>query len=183
MRNNIEAEHAAEYRGHSLKITVHFDDTGDAPWDNCDVHGPVSDWTRRDKRPGERVLNEDRGSRRFYDFAEAVRIAKRDGWGLGDKEKAELAKRLGRTPTAGDIVAEAVERDYAYLRGWCNDEWHYVGFTTEIETPDGRRVDGESVWGFDDAAYMVAEAMDCAKREVDRMLYVAEQTQIAACYP
>lgn len=57
------------------------DDSGESPWDSCDGHGDVSDWTRRDKAPGELVLNDDRGAKRFYDFAGACRIARRDGWG------------------------------------------------------------------------------------------------------
>jgi hypothetical protein len=61
---------------------IEHDDSGFAPWENDCGHGPVSDWERRDKLPGEMILNEDRGSKRFYDFAEACRMARKDKWGF-----------------------------------------------------------------------------------------------------
>lgn len=83
------------------------------PWEEHDGHGPVSEWTTRAKRPGERVLNQDGNSRRYYDFQEAVKIAKRDGWGPG-------------SPSA------AAERDFEALRAWCNDEWRWVGVVVSV---------------------------------------------------
>ena len=69
--------------------TEHDADTG-APWDEHDGHGPVSGWkhhafgqgTKPPKRAGELILLWDCGSYRTYDFAEACRIARRDGWGV-----------------------------------------------------------------------------------------------------
>jgi hypothetical protein len=71
-----------EAGGKRFAARVERDERADPPWDYEDGHGPVSDWTTRDKRAGELVLCEDRGSRRFYDFAAACRIARRDGWGF-----------------------------------------------------------------------------------------------------
>ncbi|WP_052007096.1 hypothetical protein [Burkholderia paludis] len=160
-----------EKEGYVFKVFLRDDCDNGEPWKNFDGHGPVSEWTRRDKRPGERILNTDSGSKRFYDVQEANKIAKRDGWGLSDKAKAELIEHLarprtvrrirkgekptivqrgfvshiykysadqvetvalpGRDPkkplTRGEIRAEAVRRDYEFLRGWCNDQWNYVG--------------------------------------------------------
>lgn len=65
-----------------ISAAIEPDNDSGAPWDNCDGYGPVSDWTRRDKKPGELVLNTDHGSARFYDYAEACRIARRDQWGV-----------------------------------------------------------------------------------------------------
>jgi len=77
-----------ELDGASFRASVIHDSDMGTPWDNEDGHGPVSDWERRAKAPNEIVLVGDgRGrlgtdaARRFYDFAEAVRIAKRDSWG------------------------------------------------------------------------------------------------------
>ena len=67
--------------GRRFLARVERDDSHGAPWEECDGHGPVSEWTTRDKRAGELVLCEGRGARRFYDFAAACRIARRDGWG------------------------------------------------------------------------------------------------------
>lgn len=71
---------------YTLTATVEHDSDSAAPWDREDGHGPVSDWrkaTRYDsgKRPGELVLCSVRNRARFYDYAEACKIARRDGWG------------------------------------------------------------------------------------------------------
>ena len=143
--------------GRRFRVFTFYDDCNDAPWERDDGHGPVSDWRTGYqheglKRPCERVLARDRNSYRFYDMQEALKIAKRDGWGLGDDEKAKLAQRLGRTPTAKQIRAEAVERDFQYLRGWCNDEWHYVGV---VVMPIDQDEDGEDI-EIDDIDYSYA---------------------------
>lgn len=68
--------------GH-IAVTIEPDYDYGAPWDNEDGHGPVSNWTRRDKLPGELVLyTDDRQIKLFYDYAEACRIARRDEWGV-----------------------------------------------------------------------------------------------------
>lgn len=112
----------------TLSLVVSFERENDfgAPWDEEDGHGPVSDWTTRDKRSGELVISTDRRSKRFYDFAKAVRIAKREKWGVRPEALCTLRVKLGREPTRGDICAEAARLDFEHLRGWANDEWEYV---------------------------------------------------------
>lgn len=61
-----------EHRGHTITLKWCFDYDCEAPWEHEDGHGPVSDWTTRDKAPGELVLNSDRRSYRYYDYAEAI---------------------------------------------------------------------------------------------------------------
>jgi hypothetical protein len=109
--------------GYSVRVRVEYDKNADAPWDMADGHGPVSGWRAKDsKAPGERILLEDRGSARFYDFADAVKIARRDSWGAqGDKGL-----------TGGAKAAFAAEADFKFLRGWCTDQWHYIVVGVEI---------------------------------------------------
>lgn len=167
-----------EVNGRRFSVRVEYDDSGDAPWDRADGHGPVSDWRRAsytgrpDKRPGEMVLNRDRGSARLYDFAEATRIAKRDGWGIGAEAEAELAQRLGRAPTRREIVREAVMRDYEYLRAWCNDEWWYVGvIVAELDSEGEETGKDDSLWGVEsggdywrEVALEMAEGIEAESR-------------------
>lgn len=65
----------------TIRATIEHDSHTGAPWEECDGHGPVSDWTTRAKRPGELVLSTSRGRKRFYDYQATCRIARRDGWG------------------------------------------------------------------------------------------------------
>lgn len=102
-----------EMDGMSFAVYLDRDEFMREPWKENDGHGPVSDWTRRDKRPGELVSCEDRGSKRFYDYQEACRIARRDGWG-------------GYQGTLRQIAALAARADFERLRAWCNDEWYYA---------------------------------------------------------
>lgn len=147
-----------EHKGRTFRVEFPYDDDAGAPWDREDGHGPVSGFryhapgqgSKPPKAPGERILYWGRGAYRTYGFAEAMRIAKRDGWGLSDADTAALAKKLKRTPTRGDIVAEAVERDFEYLRRWCTDQWSYVGVVVRLADEPTR---SESLWGIESDAY------------------------------
>ena len=46
----------AEHDGWTFAAEVHRDDSFGAPWLEHDGHGEVTDWTTRDKAPGELVL-------------------------------------------------------------------------------------------------------------------------------
>lgn len=109
--------------GYSVRVKVEYDDCAGQPWKECDGHGPVSDWRpRNSKAPGERVLVEDRGKCRFYDFAGAVALARKDGWGAAGDDGM----------TAGAKAAHAAEKDFDYLHGYCNGTWYYVVVTVEV---------------------------------------------------
>lgn len=152
--------------GLTFAVRLKFDDMLGPPWKEHDGHGPVSSWrSGRDKRPGERVLWEDRGQYIFYDMRAAVEIAKRDGWGLPDDALGRLTKALGRAPTPGEIAAAAVEADYTYLRRWCAEDWYWCAVTVTLldtdggDTPYSRAVSGiES----DTNAYLLDTARDLA---------------------
>lgn len=124
-----------EAHGKEWTIEWVYDTNTGAPWKECDGHGPVSDWEHRDKRPGELILNKDRGSKRFYDFAEAVKIARRDGWNT----------KPYHWDTKGAQAAAAAWADFEYLRGWCNDEWHYCGIVVTLNDDISA-----SLWGIED---------------------------------
>lgn len=129
-----------EREGHTFRVNHPYDDSGDTPWERADGHGPVSEWTSRDKRPGERLLCSDRGSRRYYDWQEACKLARRDGW---DAEPIGAPNRIER----------AVQADFDFLHAWCNDEWQYVGVVVEMLGADGAVVAEQSLWGIESNAY------------------------------
>ena len=169
--------------GYTIRISIHHDDNMGAPWEEHDGHGIASDWTSRDKRAGEIILCQDGSSKRYYDFADTMKIAKRDGWGLCPEKIAKIKKQTGKKPTKGELVHAAVMADFEYLRAWCNDEWHWLGYTTEIETPDGETIDGDSCWGYDDERYMLEQATSNALATVADHAKTGIETEIAACYP
>jgi len=54
-----------EHNGRQYIAVIERDDCMREPWREHDGHGAVSDWTSRDKKPGELVLNEDGRDKRF----------------------------------------------------------------------------------------------------------------------
>ncbi|MBI1620074.1 hypothetical protein [Aquamicrobium zhengzhouense] len=70
--------------GQRFRVTIEQDSDMGAPWEEHEGHGPVSEDYTENKGPGGLILSENRGRGRtlIYDFAEACRIARRDGWGF-----------------------------------------------------------------------------------------------------
>lgn len=134
-----------EHDGNTFKVTFPYDEYHGAPWDEDDGHGPVSNWTTRAKLPGEMVLNRDGGSFRYYDFAEACRIARREGWGYGGQTPGESKRQ---------VAEAAAMEDFNRLRRWCNDQWNYIGVVVELADDDGNPVigHGASLWGIESDA-------------------------------
>jgi hypothetical protein len=96
----------------------------------------VSDWERRDKRPGEWVLNTDHGSKRFYDAQEANKIAKRDGWGLTEKSQQELIERLAKPRTVRRPRKDAVAT--MKQTGFVRQTFYYANNQVETVQIPGR---------------------------------------------
>ena len=168
--------------GFTLTFTSEFDQDSSAPWDEECGHGPVTDWVRREKRAGELLLCSDGILKRFYDFAGAMAIAKRDGWGLSDEALATLTRKLGHAPTKGQLAEAAVLADFHNLEGWANDRWHYIGVIVTLRNPEGEEVETESLWGVEDSGdYYQDVAEELAEQlEKRHALDVAEDFD-AAC--
>lgn len=167
--------HEREHEGVLLRVSCYFDPDMGPPWKEHDGHGDVSDWKSRDeKRPGERLLSGNGGSYRFYDWKGAIEQAKREGWGLDDAAKAALASKKGKPVSAltrGEIIEAAVQADFDYLAGWANNEWHWLGFTTEYSRDGDTWHDGNaSCWGFDDEKCMLETAFSNVEAEVEALL-------------
>lgn len=139
-----------EVKGLIFQVTTETDDDAGKPWDRECGHGPVrivkANFTGyASKRPGEIVMayasNQDGWA---YDFAEAVKTARRESWGLDDSDAVKLAERLGRTPTRREVCAEAARLDMERMLGWLNDDWSYVGVV--VTAPSGETA---SLWGIE----------------------------------
>ncbi|HEU0198537.1 MAG TPA: hypothetical protein VFQ88_15165 [Nevskiaceae bacterium] len=164
-------------------FTEHDYDAG-APWDREDGHGPVSDWTHvtgwrpnpttryLDRPAGSLILCQDDCSARFYRFAEAMRIAKRDGWGLSALDTARLHDKLGHDPKPGEIREAVVRADFERLRDWCNDRWEYVTVGVRLLDVDGRSTgEAESLGGVESDAgdYLMDVANELAEDIIARV--------------
>lgn len=157
----------AQHDGFTLTATIHADNDYGSPWDECDGHGPVSDWTSRDKKPGELILSSDRSSKRFYDYAEACKIAARDGWGMTGGKLTGESKRA--------YAARAAMHDYKALKAWCNDEWSYCGVAVTVSRNDVQLTGdyNHALWGIErnypgsDNSYLRDVANEYASQALD----------------
>ena len=124
----------------SFRVEWCYDMDADAPWDREDGHGPVSNWTSDPKAPGQMVLCTDRRMKLYYNFAEAVKLARTDGWNTAPFN----------WPTDGARAHAAALADFDYLRRFCNDQWHYCGIVVTLLDADGEpdSVDA-SLWGIE----------------------------------
>lgn len=147
-----------------IRLTVeHLPDyTYGSPWEEEDGHGPVREvpysWPGYvSKEPGERVLSSGRHGALVYDFREAVRIAKRDGW--------RAMEDVGRTDlTPGQLAERAATADFERLRRWCNDGWSYIGVVVTREDTG----EENSLWGIesDSGDYLDEVALELARELV-----------------
>ena len=75
----------------------------------------------------------------------------------------------GRDPnkplTAGEVRAEAVRRDFEYLRRWANDQWHFVGVVVTL-LGDDEDLDGLVATDFHNALWGIADCDPAYAREV-----------------
>jgi hypothetical protein len=126
--------------GSSYRIEWFYDEDMGAPWDEHDGHGEVSDWTTRDKKPGELVLSQDRSLKRYYDFQGAVAKAKAEGWNIAPYT----------WPSKGAQAVAAVLADFHHLKGWCDDQWHWCGIRVTLLDDEGEETAiSTSLWGFE----------------------------------
>lgn len=142
-RDEVYTDNYGQERTFRVNIIADLD--ADAPWDSEEGHGPVTEWVRREATSSEWLLNSGRGAYRYYNHVEAKKLAAIDGWG-------------GCGDTRDEQSDDAVRKDYADLKAWCNDEWRYVGIEVYPLTKDGDELKSkaESVWGIrsDDTDYI-----------------------------
>lgn len=135
-----------EVNGQKFAVRIEHDDNTGAPWEEHDGHGVVSDWTTRDKRPGELVLVQDGIQKRYYDFAASVKKARAEGW---DSAPYNIGQQ-----TKDEQAAKAARADYARLRGWCHGNWGWVGVVVELLDKEGEGTgQTASVWGIDSESH------------------------------
>lgn len=160
-----------EIDGFSCRATVYFDNDSFAPWEQEDGHGPVSGWTTRHKKAGEKILSQAEGAYLYYDFQEACKIAQRDGWGTKGDEGLSKAEK----------AAKAAQRDYEILKAWCNDEWQYFGVAVTVSREDVALTGkyDHALWGIEGnypgsdnssltevANELLEDALDAAKEKI-----------------
>jgi len=160
--------------GYEFRVTFEHDSDIREPWKEYDGHGKVSEWTSRDKAPGERVLCSDRRSKRFYDVRASVEIARRDRWGCSNASHAHA--------TTGETAACAVDRDFEYLRAFCAGDWEYLIVGVTLLDDDGEPTSETEYLGAVesiDRQYLADTAHELAEQIISRIEVADPDVQVS----
>lgn len=149
--------------GLTFQADVQVDIDAEAPWDREDGHGPVRSvaynrfsGNRTDKKPGERIIDVGNRTAWVYDFAEALKIAKRDNWGSA-KATPDM--------TPAQVRELAVMEDMERMGSWLRSEWGYIGVVVTLLDVKGRKTEVfDALWGIesDSHDYITEEAQRMA---------------------
>jgi len=167
------------YKGRRFRVELQFDDDAGPPQNECGGHGVITHqsetWAHRhsgdpddmelasDLHALEDIDDEDLAAaslmreltcgcpsydRLWYDVLRTLQKAEAEGWGM---DAAWHAEHPGATPA--EIRMAAVEKDFAYLQGWYDDDWCYVGVVVTLldaeEDGDDAEIDETSCWRFE----------------------------------
>lgn len=133
-----------EVKGLRFSVEVIPDEDMGPPWKEHDGHGVV---VRARHKPAAAHLRPLGNGDLLYDMTATFERAEEEGWGVS---VAELAEKLGRTPTAREVTLEAIERDFARLDAWCKGEWEWVGVRVTLLDLDGEPTNlSDALWGIE----------------------------------
>lgn len=116
-----------EHDGHGHVIELNFDPTDDDEREShLDYEFDEDDESRMEEEARlqlMKVLRYRQG--RYddlvcYDVWETLKKAKAEGWGVSEEWEQEHPEA-----TEHDKLMHAIDRDFKYLYGWYNDDWHW----------------------------------------------------------
>lgn len=132
------------HKGHTFNVKHVTDPHHGPPWKEYDGHGVITEYlsdTQADSDPDMELFRElDHAGQWHYDWSASLAKAHTEQWSLAPE------KAIGLTPE--QITEAAVEADYQFIRGWCVDEWYYIGVVVSLDGTDIER----SLWGIESNA-------------------------------
>lgn len=137
-----------DHNGMKFRCIVSQDEFMGTPWTEHDGHGEIREayqyYGKPEKKPGEVIIYSERGDYWIYDFAGAVRKAKKDGWGSADCTP-EMSK--------GQRAETAARADMKYCREWLQgDRWWACIEVFRVDA-DGEKIGESEYLGGIDSGY------------------------------
>ena len=131
-----------EHEGKRFRVYHEHDTDSGPPWENSDGHGPVRSSHGADKRACERLLAKNQHTHWYYNWQDACKQARKDGWNAPPYD-------------APNRIERAVQADFDFLRGWLTDDWHYVGVCVAMVNDDDEDITEKyenALWGIESNA-------------------------------
>jgi len=157
--------------GYTFDVTIEQDCDTQAPWIEFEVHWVVTSKGRRDKKPSELKLGNDR----YYDFKLSMQKAMRESWSISEDLKLQLEFKKGGKLTKREIAHHAVMQDYQYLSDWCNDRWTFAGIIVKCGENE------MSLWGVEYKYFVDVEQqsylMSTIHDLIDELVYTVTKEQ------
>ncbi len=151
---------------HGNTVELEFD-----PSDDGDVDDYVAQNTSEDSaeeleerarmsmmRPLGKYSSYRHGTRKYYDVWESLKKAKSD-WGITDDEKAR----------------EAVDKDFAYIDGWYEDDWHWCTVFVYATDEDGEKSDDYDCIGGYESTIIEAENREGFEEVIEDCIHQVER--------
>jgi hypothetical protein len=170
-----------ENNGRTYRVTIKHDQDTCAPWEEFDgmidverVSYNYGTYCGPSKKPGEYVFH--RGDHGCYsyvvDMPRAIEKALSESWGVSEAVRSGVALAKGRPMTEREIAVYAVNQNIEFMRGWCADEWCYVGVCVSLLDEDGEHVAAawaiESISGDYIKDDVIPELISQIEHEIDR---------------
>ena len=160
------------YKGITFKVHTERDDDHDAPWEDGDGRGIVTDWLGSyglrevvandyDGHTLRLLGREEYGRARYFDMTATRSKALDEGWGLSDEDRAKLPDGY----TDEQLLDAIVEKEYEHCEGWACDDWQYIGVIVSLP---GTGIEA-SLWGIESNAgeYLTEVARELADQIIE----------------
>jgi hypothetical protein len=110
----------------------------------------------------------------YYDVLSSLHKAREEGWGMGVKWKA-----ANPDATREQELMAAVDADFKHLKGWYDDDWHWLTCSVAPIDADGEIMeeDREYCGGYDSTSLNDPEHRACVVEAIEDRIWEIDRLQ------
>jgi hypothetical protein len=110
----------------------------------------------------------------YYDVLSSLHKAREEGWGMGVKWKAE-----NPDATREQELMAAVDADFKHLKGWYDDDWHWLTCSVAPIDEDGEIIehDREYCGGYESTMVDDPEQRACVVEAIEDLIWQIDRSQ------
>ena len=110
----------------------------------------------------------------YYDVLSSLHKAREEGWGMGVKWKA-----ANPDATREQELMAAVDADFKHLKGWYDDDWHWLTCSVAPIDEDGEIIehDREYCGGYESTMVDDPEQRACVVEAIEDLIWQIDRSQ------